>query len=266
MKGSEVDPLGGAADRRWLAALVTAAAAVVGWKVAALALLLRGRAAGSDLPAVTLLLSLAGVVFVGCGLLVVWRRPSLPSLLFAGFALSAGLHWGGPLELAAGPLRTGLILVYILISGVLAACLLLHFALVFPRRLLGPRHAVAVRVIYAAFVLAGFLACAAIFIPAPEARQAATDGFLLVHTVVSNLFSAAALVVLVVHLVRPGLERREKRYLALLAGGMLIAWLPFLVASSLGVDADVWNLTVVALPIAAALAILGTVEPRRSAA
>ncbi len=262
MTRNQVERLDEAAHRRWLAALLAAAAAVVAWKVAALVLIERGRAEGSALPAIPTLLSLAGLVFVVCGLLVLWRRPSRAALIFAGFALCAGLHWGGPLELAAGPWRTGLILLYLLISGVLAACLLLHFALVFPRPLLGPRQRSAIRALYAPLVLASVLAAAAVFGPGPDLRQTATSGFLLVHTLVSNLLSAGALAIFIARLVRPGLDRRRKLDLALLVAGMLIAWLPYLVVSSLGVEADAWNLTVVALPIAATLAILGSLERR----
>lgn len=264
MRESEVDRLPRAAHRGWLGAFLAGAGAVLGWKLGALALLLGGRESGSELPALPLLLSLAGLVFVLCGLLVLWRRPWRAAVLFAGYALCAGLHWGGPLELGEGSLRTALILVYLLISGVLAACLLLHFALVFPRRLLGGRQQIVVRSVYAAFALAAVLALVAIVLPAPEVRRAALGGFLLSHTLISNLFSAGALAIFVVHLVRPGVDRRQKRWLALLVGGMLVAWLPNLVASALGAEADAWNLTVVALPVAATLALFGSPEPRRN--
>ena len=42
-----------------------------------------------------------------------------------------------------------------------------------------------------------------------------------------------------------------------MVSGMLIAWLPYIVAAAAGAATDPWNLTVVALPVSFAIAIFG---------
>ena len=84
-----------------------------------------------------MLLAVLGMLFVACGLLVFRKTPSRTSLLFAGFCLCSGLHWGGPLELSSAPLRTGFLLLYFVVSSVLGEVFFLRFALSFPRQ---PRH------------------------------------------------------------------------------------------------------------------------------
>jgi len=50
----------------------------------------------------------------------------------------------------------------------------------------------------------------------------------------------------------------QKRYVGLMIAGMLAAWLPYILASSAGVEnADPWNLTVVALPLSFTIAFFG---------
>ena len=109
----------------------TAGLAVVAWKVGAL-LLLASSTDGEGPRVVQVLLAVVGLVYVACGLLVLRKRNTFDALLFAGFCLCAGLHWGGPLELLPGELRTALLLFYLLVSSFLSETLFLHFALRFP--------------------------------------------------------------------------------------------------------------------------------------
>ena len=91
--------------------------------------------------------------------------------------------------------------------------------------------------------------------PSESSLQATTQGlFLVLHTIVSNLFGAIALAFFVSHIFRAGLSGTQKGYVGLMVIGMLTAWLPYLVASTAGVDTDPWNLTQVALPTSFAIA------------
>ena len=73
----------------------------------------------------------------------------------------------------------------------------------------------------------------------------------------SNLFAVVALAFFVSRILGAGLIRAQKRYVGLMVAGMLTAWLPYLVASTVGVDTDPWNLTVIALPISFTIALFG---------
>lgn len=254
--------MSGRPPARWLVALVIAAGAVAAWKIAALALAFEAPEATAGWLTVKALLAVVGMTFLACGLLVLRLRPGRASLVFAGYAICAGLHWGGPLELAPGGARTALLLVYVLVSSFLAETLLLHFALLFPRRLGLAERKPWMRLLYAPAVAAWVPA--AVYLAAPprsELRAAAEGTFFLAHEVVSNLFPLLALAIFVAHLVRPGLGRAAKRYAALMVGGMLTAWLPYLIASALGAETDPWNLTVLALPVCFTIGILGMSGP-----
>lgn len=247
------DPDGREAPTR---AVYSATAAVVLWRVVALALIFRTGADGA--PLVQSSLTVAGLVFLVCGIVVLHRVPGEPGRLFAWFCICGGLHWGGPLELPDGSLRTALLFFYLLISGILGAVLLLHFALVFPVRssIAGRRRAVVL--LYAPVVFAALLAVARLALPpASELRSAAQVGFLAIHTVATNLFGAAVLVTFTIHALRPGTDPARRKYLGRMVAGMLVAWLPYLVASSLDSPfTDFWNLTVVALPLSFAGALI----------
>lgn len=227
-----------------LSIVLVAMAAVVVWRVAALVL------AESESPLVSLLLALVGASFLLCGLVVYLRVPGRASGLFVWYCICSGLHWGGYLELPEGELRTALILLYLLISGILAAILLLHLALLFPKAYSIADRKPVVGLLYLPAALAALL------------MLFSQQGFLVVHAIVSNLFSLVALVLIASHLFRSGPGKAEKGYVGLMVVGMLVAWLPYIIASSIGVqETDPWNLTVVALPATFAIALLGMRAP-----
>jgi hypothetical protein len=242
----------------WATGLWSAASGVAIWRVIALLLSYLNADAMADSLVVKALLAGVGLVFVVCGLLVAWKRPTEATRLFAWFCICSGLHWGGPLDLESGQLRTALILFYVLVSSLLGATLLLQFALCFPKK---SRLAVKksfVRFLYAPLVLATVLAAVYLVSPAESTLHTSAESlFMLLHVIVSNLFSVAALALLVSFIFRVGLTGVQKRYVGLMVGGMLTAWVPYLVASAVGVETDPWNLTVVALPVSFAIAILG---------
>ena len=111
------------------------------------------------------LLAVLGATFLACGLLVFRKVPGKASLLFVWFCICSALHWGGPLELAPGEFRTGLILFYFLVSGILGATFLLHFALEFPKRSPIADHKSLTALLYGPTVLAAVLAAAYLVSP-----------------------------------------------------------------------------------------------------
>jgi hypothetical protein len=250
-----------------LSLFLTGGLMVAGWKVVSLMLASSGSGTSPGLDAVKVLLAVVGLIFVGCGLVVLRRKPGRDTMLFAGFCLCAGLHWGGPLELPAGDLRTGLLFFYLLISSLLGEALFLHFALSFPRETRAAGSKVVRALLYGPVV--GGIVLAVLAVRASEAsavQVASQNGFLVLHTVVSNLFPALVLVLYVIHLLRQGLPRAEKPFVGLMVIGMLVAWSPYLVASAAGWETDSWNLAMVALPIAFAIAILAIKRIRESGA
>ena len=242
-----------------IAAFYGAALAVLAWRLAAWAPWVRRPDPDRLDWIVPSLLALVGVSFLVCGLVVLRRWPGRASRLFAGFCICYGLHWGGPLEPSAASLRTALLLFYLLISGVLSATLLLHFVLAFPRPWRAGQSPVVLRVLYAPAVVAALFCVIAVVSPSGSGpRTFAQQGFLLVHTIVSNLYSFAALLLYVVLLFGRSMNSSQKKYVALMVLGMLTAWLPYIIASGLNVEnTDPWNLTVVALPLSFVLAFGG---------
>jgi hypothetical protein len=240
----------------------TAALGVAVWRAAALIILFsRTDSTGSALT-IKVLLACLGIVFLACGLLVLRKIPSRVALLFAGFCICSGLHWGGPLELASGPLRTGLLLFYLLVSSFLGSTLLLRFAMKFPVSRAANRP-VLVRILYGPVIVATVLAVVYLASPLDSDFRAGIEGlFLALHAIVSNLFSVVALVLLTSDIFRRLLTPAQKRYVGLMLAGMLTAWLPYLVASSVGVETDPWNLTVVALPVSFVIALFGIEKTR----
>lgn len=243
--------------------IVAAAASVVAWKLTALVLLARASADGG-VPAVKVLLAGVGLVFVGCGLFVFWRTAAHAAPLFAAFALCAGLHWGGPLELPPGQLRSAMLFVYLLVSSLLGEALFLHFALRFPRQTRLASRLWLTRLLYLPTLL-GVLLAVVYLAASPDGglRSTAEGLFLLLHVASSNLFPAGALVLFIVYRLRSDVGRAERRYVGLMIAGMLTAWLPYLIASAVGAETDPWNLFMAALPISFAIGIRGVERARR---
>ena len=240
-----------------------AAGSVVLWRVAALVLVYQQDGI-DDSWVIKTLLAILGVVFVACGLLVFWRIPSRASLLFAGFCICSGLHWGGPLDLPPGQLRTGLILFYILVSGFLGSTFLLQFTLCFPQKYRVADKRNLIRSLYAPVVVATVLAAVYLILPPASSIRGTTNGlFMLLHGIVSNLFALIAFTLVASRILHSDPTRPRKRYMVLMVAGMLTAWLPYLVAASVGVDTDPWNLMMVALPISFTVALFGTKRARR---
>ena len=198
--------------------IVAAACGVAIWRVAALVLLSSQADPTGDALIIKALLAALGMVFVACGLLVFLKLPSRASLLFAGFCICSGLHWGGPLELPPGQLRTALILFYLLVSSFLGSTFLLHFALYCPRKLRVAQKQFVMWLLYAPVVVATALAVVYLVSPAESDLRATAQGlFLILHEIVSNLFAVVALVLVVSCVFRAGLTRVQKRYVVLMA-------------------------------------------------
>ena len=245
----------GTASTSMLAAILPAVVTVVVWRVVAL-MLFQSRAESEEVSlTIKALLAVVGMTFLVCGLFVFLRIPGKASLMFVGFCICSGLHWGGALDLPPGSLRTALILFYFLVSSVLGTTMFLHLALLFPARSRLADRSALVKLLYVPFALSALLAVTFLVAPSGSGMRATTQGlFLLLHTIVSNLFAILALALYVSHMARAGLSPTQKRYVGLMVAGMLTAWLPYVVASAVGVqDTDPWNLTVAALPVTLAI-------------
>lgn len=228
------------------------------WRIAALALPSGG-------PGVLdLLLSGVGLVYVATGLVVALRIPGTSARLFAAFCLCSGLHWGGPLELGHEPSRRALLYLYVLVSGILGQAVFLELGLRFPRATRLGASGVWRRGLYAPVAIGLVLAVVAWgAAEGTELRQSASGLFLLVHSLVSNLYPAAVLGLYLAWLVKSAVGRFEKAWLSTMIGGMLLAWTPYLIASALGLETDPWNLTMVALPLAFAGALFALSRQRQ---
>ena len=251
--------------RRMRRVLIAGACGVALWKAAALLLVYREVVPNGDPLFVKALLALLGLVFVACGLIAFWVVPNRASLLFAGFCLCSGLHWGGPLELPSGPLRTGLILVYVLVTSLVGEVFFLRFALCFPKKSpLDDRRPV-VWVLYAAPIVAAVLAALYFAAPAGSSfENAAKQSFFFVTSAVGTLFALIAFALIASHSFRSGLDGRHRLYVILMVVGMAAAWLPYSVAESIGADSTYWTLTFAALPVCFAIAFVRIEKGRGS--
>jgi len=243
--------------------LITAAGGVVLWKVLTLLFFYQQVAYSEGALVIKTLLAVVGVTFVASGLLVFRKVPGRAGEIFALFCICAGLHWGGPIEMSDAQMRTGLIFFYLLVSSILSETLFLQLALIFPTESRLAKIAFVVRIMYLPVIVALLLAIAHVYSrPGTDLHATTGDLFLFMHMLISNLFPILALVLYVSRIVGTEITRTEKNYLGLMIGGMLTAWLPYLFASAVGADTDLWNLTVVVLPLSFAIAFFGIEKSR----
>ncbi|MDA8016461.1 MAG: hypothetical protein MPN21_03345 [Thermoanaerobaculia bacterium] len=115
--------------QRWFPWLGAATAGVVLWRVVAVAF---PHTASSDPQAVRWAAGLMGLWFIVWGLWTFHRARTAPSLVFAGYGLTAGLHWGGPIGIGSAGFQNVLLAFYIVVSSGLNSSLFLHLAIVVP--------------------------------------------------------------------------------------------------------------------------------------
>ncbi len=184
----------GPTDRLWPMGLTALAVLVLGWRAAALLDVLAGPREEPVTTADALLtgaLGVIGVIFVLVGLRAVWSFNVPATRLFALYAAFAGLHWGGPLQLSSGQLQTGLDLAYVLLSGILAQSLLLHFTFTYPDA--ESRARTARLALYGPVLLALAVALALLAAPqASPAREALKGAFLAIYLLQTNLYAGLA--------------------------------------------------------------------------
>ena len=141
---------------------------------------------------------------------------------------------------------------------------LLQFTLCFPQKYRVADKRNLIRSLYAPVVVATVLAAVYLILPPASSVRGTTSGlFMQLHEIVSNLFAVIAFALVVSRILRSDPTRPRKRYMVLMVAGMLTAWLPYLVAASVDVDTDPWNLMMVALPISFTVALFGTARARR---
>ncbi len=207
--------------------------------------------------------SLMGLVFLGCGTVVLYRLKSKRSGVFCLYAFCAAIHWGGPVAVGSDGAQMAVWLLYFLVSAMLAEAAFLHFTLVFPEPWgWGPRHSTrfALYSPVALGVLVGGITLA-------SAPGAAADGwsekFFILEGVQTNLFALVALIILVVRYVRAAPQDGPRPITGLLAFAGWISVLPWALATALasaGVavpgGAEVYTLFFTLLPLAFTRALL----------
>lgn len=201
-----------------------------------------------------ILLAALGVSFLVAGFFILVRASGLPSRLFAAFCVCGALHWGGPIAFDHVTLEMGFLLFYLLISGTLGETLLLHFALQFTSKTgsISKRLLVA---IYFPFILSAGLAFGVFFTSPDSPLQ---NPFLIVHLIVGTGCGAVVLLLLIISLFRKAGSGIGRGTIALMIAGLLIAWLPEMIVSSVGGNNEPWLLTFVAIPIAFSIALTRT--------
>ncbi len=146
-----------------------------------------------------------------------WRVPGRAARLFALYGAFAGMHWGGPVYVADAELQTVLTLTYLVLSSIAGQSLLLHFALAFTDRAVGPRSLL---FLYLPIPLAILTASVVVATQDSSAYHGAfKSAFLALYVVQTNLYPLLAIVAIAVRYFRRSeLERSDAGYgVALLA-------------------------------------------------
>jgi hypothetical protein len=246
--------------QRWSYWLWTAAAGVLVWRALGVWF---PHSASSDPELVRGLAALMGLWFMAWGLWAFRAAGDVPSLLFAGYGITSGMHWGGPVGLGSPSAQNLLLALYVVVSSVLTQSLFLHLALAFP-----PAYGRSGR--RAGLLAVYFPVLAATLLLAVLAVRPSSQGLLryfYVFLPIAVLYSLVGGGVWIHRLVTADPTSRRSRRLPLVVGAMVLAWLPHAVASA-SVDAGsllagLLNLPFALVPPALAWALA---RPRPAAA
>jgi hypothetical protein len=217
-------------------------------------------AALTDPEPVRLALTPLGLWFLGCGLWAFHRAPGSSTLLFAGYGLTGGIHWGGPFGLGPDPVQNLLLAVYVVLSTTLHTSFFLHLAVAFPPPLAAARRTWLRFLVYLP-VAAGLLLFVALLFRPSSSTLLGAFGLLFP---IGTLYALAALAIWIAGLVRADPATRRARRLALVVATLVLGWLPqALVAAGLTFWPGDDGLASLALaPIPAALAVALTSSTR----
>lgn len=200
--------------------------------------------------------ALLGVGFLACGLLVRLRHSDALARAFFRYCIGAAVHWGG-LPTASGALASALFLIYVGVS-VLGDGALLDLAFQVRRpSAVQPRWRVARWLPYLPSILALALLPLS-FVVSPESLAGPAIGLLGLGVL---LTAVAAFVLLATWIGWTPAQRRARRF-----GASIVAIFGASLLSALGsagalppggeTAAGAWNLTLIAIPIALASALL----------
>lgn len=226
--------------------------AVVAWRVAAL---VHPHPANADPGLVRNAMAALGIVFLACGLWSFVRSPSWASYLFAWFAITAGLHWGGPVGFGSSEMQNVLLAFYVVVSTGVGMSLFLHLAVAFPTPFAIARKRTVLALIYlptwGGTVLLGVL------LLAPSNGQLLGAVALLFP--LDILYSLIALGVWIARAVAAAPSERRERRLTVVVAAMLVGWSPYVIVSN---GLSIWpgyegifNLPMGLVPIALAAAL-----------
>ena len=203
-----------------------------------------------------------GLIFLGCGLLVLHKTNRMRAAVFALYAISASVHWGGVFALPDG-WQMWAVYGYFIVGAILAESAFLHFSLVFPEPWnWGTKNSVRLAIYFP--VALGIVAAIMGLVSDPETSGSGWfDKFMILETFQSYGFAAAGLIIFTVRFFRatPWDGPRNVTGLLMISGWLSV--LPWLIA--MGIEAagqavpggsDVYTLAFVILPICYAYAVL----------
>jgi hypothetical protein len=202
-----------------------AAAGVLAWRVLAVWF---PHPADSDPELIRWLAALMGLWFLAWGLWAFREARDFPSLLFAGYGLAAGIHWGGPLGVGPAPVEYLLLALYVVLSTVLNQSLFLHLALAFPPAYTGSRRRATLVAVYLPVLLAVFLL--AVLAVRPSNLQVVRAFYLFFP--VGVLYSLVGGGFWIHRLVTSEPAVRRSRRLPMVVAALALGWLPHAVVST----------------------------------
>lgn len=208
---------------------------------------------------IKLALGVMGFGYLACGVVVFRRVRTAASGLFALHCLGQAVHWGGPPN---QQLATWLVYFVISMLGISA---LLHFTLLFPSRwqLAGRR---ATRLfLYLPIALAAVLAVARV-LTTGATGETLQGIFFILELIQVNLYALLAIVVVAVRFAGAGRVEGRANGLGVMLAGMVLAYLPYVVASLVPAlapaDPQLLTLFFLLSPVVIAHAILRVGRPR----
>jgi len=174
----------------------------------------------------------AGLVLAVWGLCVALRSSARPATLAALYLLCSGMHWGGAPGVGSDAWNSAFLATYVVVAVVLAGSLFLDLAVLFPEPLPAFHSRRWRLVFYTPAAVGGLLPLALASRPA-DSRLLTVLGLLLS---VGGLLTLAGAAIWIWR-AAPWGQRRPRQEVGCIAGVMVAAWLPGVVAGAAGLAA-----------------------------
>ncbi len=211
-------------------------------------------------------LGVMGIMFMACGLYAYAHDRRHMVMIFALYACTGGLHWGGPISVANSTLEAALFLFYFVASDHLGQAFFLHFTLL----LTGTSKLIEGRrwlILYLPAALAGVVSLGIIALPMESAasKPLRQSFWLLIASMV--VYDLVVLAILVNRAMRPGQNGPSRKDLVvILSAFAIVALVSFLPSFGLTLAAgnDFLNFVYVLIPLAFAFVIVRRAKQRTS--